>query len=169
MSTSTRRTRDYLNFAATPWNAGPAPLVIEGFRRAGEDMMDAYQYFRDADGNVVGRAQVGDMMYHARPSHDHWHFLQFASFSLHAANTSATVRSRKQAFCLFPTDAIDLTVERADWQAWDGGGLSTALGPVTRSGCAKCSRQAGAIPTSRVSPGSPSTSRACRTAGTTLG
>jgi hypothetical protein len=27
--------------------------------------------------------------------------------------TTTVVRSRKQAFCLAPTDAIDLTVERA--------------------------------------------------------
>lgn len=128
MHTSTRRGRDFLNFAATPWNAGPAPLVIEGFRRPGEDVMDAFQYFRDADGNVVGRAPVGGMRYHAHPMHNHWHFLQFASFTLHSANSSAPVRSRKQAFCLFPTDAIDLTVERADWRGWDGGGLSTACG-----------------------------------------
>jgi lysyl oxidase len=126
MNTMTRRGRDYLEFATTPWNAGPAPLVVEGFRRTGEEVMDAYQYFRDASGAVVGRALVGDMRFHPHPSHNHWHFLQFASFTLHDALDMEVVRSRKQAFCLAPTDPIDITVERADWSPFDG--LGTMCG-----------------------------------------
>jgi hypothetical protein len=126
MNTMTRRGRDYLEFASTPWNAGPAPLVVEGFRRTGEEVMDAYQYFRDANGAVVGRALVGDMRFHPHPAHNHWHFLQFASFTLHDALDMEVVRSRKQAFCLAPTDPIDITVERADWSPFDG--LGTMCG-----------------------------------------
>jgi Lysyl oxidase len=124
MGTFHRRGRDFLGFAASPWNAGPAPLVVEGFRRPGESVMDAYQYFRDADGNVVGRAQVGEMMFHSHPAHNHWHFLQFAAFTMHDAADLEVVRSRKQAFCLAPTDPIDLTVERASWVPWEGIGTS---------------------------------------------
>ncbi len=121
-----RKAGDFLAFAATPWNAGPAPLVVEGFRRPAQELMDAYQYFRDAEGNVVGRAPVGDMRFHPHPAHDHWHFLQFARFTLHDAADMEVVRSRKQAYCLAPTDAIDLTVERASWgQEAD---LSTSCG-----------------------------------------
>ena len=36
------------------------------------------------------------------------------------------MRSRRQAFCLAPTDAIDLIVERADWMPWDD--VSTMCG-----------------------------------------
>ena len=120
MGTSSRRGRDYLEFASTPWNAGPAPLVVEGFRRPGEEVMDAYQYFRDAAGTVVGRSLVGDMRFHPHPAHNHWHFLQFASFTLHDVSDMEVVRSRKQAFCLAPTDPIDITVDRADWSPFDG-------------------------------------------------
>jgi hypothetical protein len=126
LTTFTRRGRDYLGFAATPWNAGPAPLVIEGFRRPDETVMDAYQYFRDANGNVVGRAEVGTMAYDARRGHDHWHLRQFAEFSLRDA-TQQVARSKKQAFCLAPTNAIDLTVERAMWNPYEGG-VHTACG-----------------------------------------
>ena len=115
MSTFSRYDRDFVGFGATPWNAGPAPLVIEGFRRHGEATMDAYQYFRDADGNVVGRDEVGVMEWDERRSHRHWHFLQFASFTLRDALNQEVVRSRKQSFCLAPTNAIDLTAERASW------------------------------------------------------
>jgi Lysyl oxidase len=126
METRSRKAGDFLSFAATPWNAGPAPLLVEGFRRSGEELMDAYQYFRNAEGNVVGRAPVGDMRFHPHPAHNHWHFLQFARFTLHDAADLEVVRSRKQAYCLAPTDAIDLTVERADWgQRAD---LSTSCG-----------------------------------------
>ena len=116
-----RNGRDYLGFAATPWNAGPAPMVVEGFRRSGEAVMDAYQYFRDADGNVVGRAPVGELDWDARRGHQHWHFAQFASFTLRDAHDLELVRSRKQGFCLAPTNAIDLTVERAMWNPYDVG------------------------------------------------
>jgi Lysyl oxidase len=118
--------RDFLGFAATPWNAGPAPLVVEGFRRRGESVMDAYQYFRDEDGDVVGRAAVGEMAFHSHPEHNHWHFLQFARFSLHDASNLEVVRSRKQAYCLAPTDPIDLTLERASFSPWEG--VSTNCG-----------------------------------------
>ena len=119
--------RAHLAFAASPWNAGPAPLVVEGFRRAGEDLMDAYQYFYDAEGNAVGRAPVGDMAYDDARGHQHWHFLQFARFSLVDVSSNEVVRSNKQAFCLVPTDAIDLTVERAAWNEW-GGDFGTMCG-----------------------------------------
>jgi hypothetical protein len=46
-----------LRFSATVWNAGDAPLVVDGFRRPGEDAMDAYQYFFDADGNETATGE----------------------------------------------------------------------------------------------------------------
>src|SRR5206468_11920423 len=42
--------RDVLDFAATEWNAGPAPLDVQGFRRDRQPVMGAFQYFHDADG-----------------------------------------------------------------------------------------------------------------------
>ncbi len=106
--------RDYLQFGADVWNRGPASLVVEGFRAEGEDRMDAYQYFME-DGVVVGRAPVGSFHFDRRDGHQHWHFLQFARYRLLDASQVA-IRSRKQAFCLAPTDAIDLTVDGAVWR-----------------------------------------------------
>ena len=40
--------KDYLAFSANVWNAGPAQLVVDGFRKPGNELMDAYQYFYDA-------------------------------------------------------------------------------------------------------------------------
>ena len=73
---------NYLRFAATVWNAGNSPLVVDGFRRAGEDEMDAYQYFFDADGNQTGYQQVGDDALGRRRTHQHWHFDDFARYRL---------------------------------------------------------------------------------------
>lgn len=108
------RGHDYLQFGADVWNRGPASLVVEGFRAVGEDRMDAYQYFL-ADGAVVGRAPVGSFHFDHRDGHEHWHFLQFARYRLLDSSQTA-IRSRKQAFCLAPTDPIDLTVEGSMWR-----------------------------------------------------
>jgi len=109
-----RRERDLLRFASTAWNAGPAPLVVEGYRRLGRRTMDAHQYFFDRDGRAVGRAPAGTMDYDARRGHHHWHFTQFVAFRLLRPDGRRVVRSRKQSFCLAPTDGVDLTVPGAE-------------------------------------------------------
>ncbi|MEZ5092977.1 lysyl oxidase family protein [Nocardioides sp.] len=115
-----------LRFGATVWNAGDSQLLIDGFRRPGEDVMDAYQYFFDADGNETGYQQVGQMHWH-EGNHHHWHFEDFAQYELLNADMSLAVRSTKQSFCLAATDAVDYTVPGADWHPWNTD-LSTACG-----------------------------------------
>ncbi|MGZ6545894.1 MAG: lysyl oxidase family protein [Actinomycetota bacterium] len=122
-----RRTRrDFLDFGATIWDKGPSPMDIEGFRQPGKPTMDAWEYFY-SNGIPVGRAQAGTMTYDALPGHQHWHFEQFARYTLLDANQQTIVRSRKTGFCLAPTDAIDLTVPNALWTPYSIG-LSTACG-----------------------------------------
>jgi hypothetical protein len=120
---------NFLQFAANVWNAGNSPLVVDGFRRADEDIMDAYQYFVDAEGNQVGYQQVGTMEWDSKDTHQHWHFTDFARYRLLNEDRTAVVRSRKEAFCLANTDAVDYTVPGADWQP-DGTDLHTACGDV---------------------------------------
>ncbi|MDX6279525.1 MAG: hypothetical protein QOH03_596 [Kribbellaceae bacterium] len=107
--------KDYLAFSATVWNAGPSPLVLDGFRRQGTELMDAYQYFYDANGKEVGYQNTGTMEWDPREGHVHWHFTDFARYSLLNAKQSEVVRSQKEAFCLAATDAIDYTVKNANW------------------------------------------------------
>ena len=121
---------DVLHFSANVWNAGPSTLVIDGFRRQNEDMMDSYQYFYDENGEPTGSAQIGHMHWHAAPSHNHWHFLDFARYRLLDADKESVVRSRKQSFCLANTDAIDYTVPGANWDPWNTD-LATACGGFT--------------------------------------
>ncbi|MBA2570106.1 MAG: hypothetical protein H0V04_02875 [Chloroflexi bacterium] len=121
-----RGARDRIEFGANIWNAGPSPMLVEGFRRQNEDVMDAFQYFFDGD-EVLGRRRVGTMEFHSGGGHRHWHFLQFARYSLLDANGESVGVSRKQAFCLAPTDAIDLTVPGAEWQPGSTG-LGTSCG-----------------------------------------
>ena len=116
----------FLTFAATVWNAGPSPLVVEGFRRPGKDVMDAYQYFYDR-GKQLGYRKVGAMEYDPRTGHEHWHFKDFAEYSLLDASRKNRVLSAKEAFCLAPTDAIDLRVRNAEWNPGSTG-LASACG-----------------------------------------
>jgi hypothetical protein len=119
-------TGDFIDFSATIWDAGPAPLVVEGYRERGTDVMDAWQYFF-RDGTPIGRARVGTMIYDPRPGHEHWHFRQFARYSLLDATQQNVVVSEKEAFCLAPTDAIDMTRRDAEWNPY-AVGLGSACG-----------------------------------------
>jgi hypothetical protein len=121
---------DYLAFSANVWNAGPSPLVVDGFRRAGTGLMDAYQYFYDAKGEQVGWAPTGTLEYDTRDGHEHWHFTDFARYRLLNEDKKEAVRSGKEAFCLAPTDGIDLTVTAAKWKPADTG-LATACGSAS--------------------------------------
>ena len=123
-----RPRRDYLDFAATVWNAGPSQLVVNGFRRPGTKVMDAYQYFYDVHGRQVSYAKVGTMRYDGRASHQHWHFKDFARYALVAADKKTlVVDSGKEAFCLANTDMVDYTVKGANWKP-ENTDLSTACG-----------------------------------------
>lgn len=120
IGTERQRGRDLLTFGSNLWNRGPASLVVEGFRREGEDLMDAYQYFLQ-DGVIVGRALVGSFMFDDRLGHGHWHMRQFVRYRLLDQTLANVVRSHKQSFCLAPTDAIDLGVDGAVWRPGDIG------------------------------------------------
>ena len=89
--------------------------------------MDAYQYFFDKELNQVGYQEVGTMEWDARPSHEHWHFSDFAKYSLLNQDKTVARRSQKEAFCLANTDAVDYTLPFADWRP-EGTDLSTACG-----------------------------------------
>ncbi|MEV7995758.1 lysyl oxidase family protein [Streptomyces sp. NPDC086077] len=119
--------KDYLAFSANVWNAGPAPLVVDGFRSPGADLMDAYQYFYDANGKQIGYTPTGTMEWDPRVGHEHWHFTDFASYRLLSADQTKEVRSGKEAFCLANTDAVDYTVKNANWHPYNTD-LSTACG-----------------------------------------
>ncbi|HEX5016618.1 MAG TPA: lysyl oxidase family protein [Actinomycetes bacterium] len=127
MSIRNRKTgRSFLNFGATAWNAGPGILMVEGFREPESTTMQAYQYFYE-DGEVVGKVDAGTLEYDNRDLHDHWHFRDFAAYSLLDDEKVKVLDSGKEAFCLAPTDPIDLTVDGAAWRPWLTD-LSTACG-----------------------------------------
>jgi hypothetical protein len=114
ISTETQNGHDYLDFGATVWDHGPAPMDIEGFRRLGTNVMDAYEYYYK-NGVAVGRAKVGTLLYDAQSGHEHWHFQQFVRYSLLDSTRALVVRSQKDGFCLAPTDPIDLVQRGAVW------------------------------------------------------
>ncbi len=117
-----------MRFAATVWNGGTSPLVVDGFRDEDhDDHMNAYQYFYDEEGEQVGPPMaVGEMHWHAQ-NHQHWHFEDFARYRLLNADQTQAVKSTKQSFCLANTDAVDYTLPGSDWQP-ENTDLSSACG-----------------------------------------
>lgn len=113
---------NFLQFSATVWNAGDSPLVVDGFRRPKQAYMDGYQYFFEPDGTQRPEyVAVGGFEWDPKPTHLHWHFQSFARYTLvpHGhdpdhGDPGHHSKSRKEAFCLAPTDAVDLTVDGAD-------------------------------------------------------
>jgi hypothetical protein len=120
----------YIAFGATVWNAGTSPLVVDGFRRTGTELMDAYQYFFDAKGKQVGSVNAGTMEWDSREGHVHWHFTDFAQYRLLKSDKKVAVKSGKEAFCLANTDAVDYTIPNAKWRP-SNTDLSTSCGQNT--------------------------------------
>lgn len=117
---------DLLDFGATVWVGGNAPLDIVGFRPAGSSTMQAYQYFWDND-HVIGRTRVGTMVFDKQEDHDHWHFENFAAYRLLDSAKNVVVLSDKVGFCITPTDAVDLVLPHSVWKP-DLVGFAAACG-----------------------------------------
>ena len=115
ISTSNAGGTDLLNFGATVWNGGNAPLDVEGFRASGSPVMDAYQFFY-RNGQVIGKTRAGTMGFDSLPGHDHWHFEQFAEYRLLTATKKLATPSQKVGFCIAPSDPVDQLLPQAPAQ-----------------------------------------------------
>lgn len=111
-----RAPEDLLQFSATVWNAGPAPLVIAGFRSPHSQDMKAYQYFYTPTGKPAGSALVGGLYFDSDFGHNHWHYTDLANYLLLSANKKTVIISQKTGFCLANTDVVDYAIKGADWQ-----------------------------------------------------
>src|SRR5439155_556203 len=65
-----------------------------------------------------------------RPGHQHWHFRQFARYTLLDSSKRNVVVSEKEAFCLTPTEPIDLLRPGANWEP-DHVGFGSACGDAS--------------------------------------
>jgi lysyl oxidase len=131
VSVNDRPKADMLTFNATEWVGGGSALDVEGFRQPNSNVMNAFQYFYE-NGQVVGRAPAGTMSFDDLNGHDHWHFQQFARYSLLDSTQNLVVRSHKVGFCIAPTDPVDLVLPGASLRLTDLGfggacGSPTAL------------------------------------------
>ncbi len=106
---------DLLAFSASVWIGGNSQLDVEGFRSNGSPIMKAYQYFW-RNGHLIGRARAGTMGFDSKKGHNHWHFEQFARYTLLNSHKSLVVRSHKVGFCIAPVDPINLLIPHAVWK-----------------------------------------------------
>jgi len=118
--------RDILSFAATVWNGGDGPMLVEGYRQTDVPEMPVTQYFLGPDG-VTSEQQVGFFVFDDQRGHHHWHFDDFARYELYDVAKGTTTMSGKRSFCIAPTDPVDLLAPGADWQP-DRIGLYSACG-----------------------------------------
>ena len=105
---------DLLAFSASVWIGGNSQLDVEGFRSHASPIMKAYQYFWQ-NGHVIGRARAGTMGFDSKKGHNHWHFEQFARYTLLNSHKSLVVASHKVGFCIAPVDPINLLIPHAVW------------------------------------------------------
>lgn len=117
---------DQLVFASTVWNAGPGPLVVDGFRRQGEMVMEGYQSFY-LGSKRIGTVPTGELEYDERDGHQHWHFKDFAAYRLLDASKRNVVLSEKESFCLAATDMVDVLLPGAALKP-NSFGLHTSCG-----------------------------------------
>ena len=125
-----RTKTDYLTFGATVWVGGNGPLDVEGFRSHGSPIMKAYQYFWRGK-HLVGRVRAGTMGFDSQKGHNHWHFEQFARYTLLNSAKSVAVTSHKAGFCILPSDEIDLLLRRAVWQPSTAGPAGLCGSPTS--------------------------------------
>jgi hypothetical protein len=106
-----------LRFSNTVWNAGEGPLEIHaktvGSKSAKKTRV--FQYIYDDAGGFTSK-QVGDMVFH--PSHNHFHFENFASYELwrkadydnwvasNRAQGQAIKRGTKTTSCIMDTNLV---------------------------------------------------------------
>ena len=69
--------------------------------------MTAFQYLFDGD-TPVNKLPAGDLAYDSRDGHDHWHFKDFAAYSLLDSEKAKVLDSGKEAFsALAPSGESD--------------------------------------------------------------
>jgi Lysyl oxidase len=94
-------TRWRLGFASAASNLGAGPLIVQGRRRPGATTMATVQVIRRTDGSAREERGVGTLRYVVSSDHQHWHFVPFMRYELHAASGwSPVLRDRKTGFCL---------------------------------------------------------------------
>lgn len=104
-----------LRFASTTWNNGSGPLEL----RAGEvstDGQNVYQRVFLDNGGYYDRL-AGTFLFH--PEHGHFHFENFARYSLEPIDVSTTPPpSSKITFCVMDTTKIDASLPGAPRKAF---------------------------------------------------
>ncbi len=119
--------KKYLRFSNIAWNSGNGRLEMRPQNSGSSGKTTAYQrvYSHDAAGSwyFAREFPVGEFEFH--PSHNHWHFGDFANYSLVTATASDTeVRgsvkrsSQKTTFCVIETNRISDSLEHAEEQRY---------------------------------------------------
>lgn len=121
-----------LRFSATTWNSGLGPLELRA-GETGQGQQNVYQRVYLDDGNYYDHL-AGTFEWH--PSHNHFHFENYALYTLQSVKGKSKRSSYKTTFCLMDNLPIDTTLPGAPAAAVYGGcnpdvqGMSVGWGDV---------------------------------------
>src|SRR5262245_28965703 len=107
--------RPELRFSATTWNAGGGPLELLAGETGGAQQ-NVYQRIYRTDGTYYD-VLAGEFVWH--PAHNHFHFEDYALYSLQPLNApgSSARTSQKTTFCIMDTDKVNLGLAGAPRKA----------------------------------------------------
>jgi hypothetical protein len=101
-----------LRFAATSWNNGAGPLELVAGSATESLGQNVFQRIYRTDGTYT-EVLAGTFIWH--PQHDHFHFGDFALYTLNAvgAGSGSEQSSAKTSFCVMDTTKVDLALSGA--------------------------------------------------------
>jgi hypothetical protein len=110
-----------LRLSNSIWNAGDGPLTLRPVNDGG--VTTAYQriFSHDADGRRYMVRQQAAGTFHLHPTHDHWHFEDFATYAIHdvapdgGVGPNVLAASTKVSFCLINIFLQDDALEHVGW------------------------------------------------------
>jgi len=100
-----------LRFGATSWNNGAGPLELRAGTATSQGQNVFQRIYRD-DGSYT-EVLAGTFIWH--PTHDHFHFADFALYTLQAvgAQPGSEQTSSKTSFCVMDTTKVNTTIPNA--------------------------------------------------------
>lgn len=116
---ATARQGTLLRFETGVWNAGPGPLVVDGFREARTGSMTGYQQFYDANGDNAGHVRLGGNVFRMSKNGWEWRTNMISGYRLVDRSGRTVDEASRSSLCAANVEIVDATVPRAIWKPFE--------------------------------------------------